>query len=213
MPADADLLCEYYILSNLNKKQSPENKPTNATAATSFIPAQNSKLNPNDLSAYSAIEFVKYDKNPMDALKSKYQLMSCGSSPPVPAPQHNSTTATNGYSYNTAPAQSSTISRVKEQPAASSIAHNTQVASSTTTTSSASAGCGQATATAASSSSLATSASKSSGWLDLNWSRIRKIGIGLINLGNNCYLNATLQCLAYTAPLSHWLVCSRVFFF
>ena len=201
MPADADLLCEYYILSNLNKKQSLDKS---ANAATSFIPAQ-TKLNPNDLSTYSAIEFVKYDKNPMDALKSKYQLMSCGSSPP--APQHNSTATTNGYSYNTAPAQSSTIS-VKEQPAASSIAHNTQVASSTT---SASASCGQATA-AASSSSLAPSASKSSGWLDLNWSRIRKIGIGLINLGNNCYLNATLQCLAYTAPLSQWLVLARDFF-
>jgi len=43
-------------------------------------------------------------------------------------------------------------------------------------------------------------------WLDLNWSKIRKSGIGLLNLGNNCYLNATLQCLAYTPPLSQWLV-------
>jgi len=42
--------------------------------------------------------------------------------------------------------------------------------------------------------------------LDLSWSRIRKTGIGLYNLGNNCYLNATLQCLAYTAPFSQWLV-------
>ena len=164
MPADADLLCEYYILSNLNKPP-----------ATSFIPAQ-TKPNPSDLSAYGAIEFVKYDKSPMDALKSKYQVMSCGgSSPPISVPQIS----------------------VKEQPAASSIAHNTQVA-----------------ATAAASSSLAPSASKSAGcWLDLNWSRIRKTGIGLINLGNNCYLNATLQCLAYTAPLSQWLVCFYFFTF
>lgn len=43
-------------------------------------------------------------------------------------------------------------------------------------------------------------------WLDLNWCKIRKTGIGLLNLGNNCYLNATLQCLAYTPPLSQWLV-------
>ena len=42
--------------------------------------------------------------------------------------------------------------------------------------------------------------------MELNWSKIRKIGIGLLNLGNNCYLNATLQCLAYTPPLSQWLV-------
>ncbi len=47
---------------------------------------------------------------------------------------------------------------------------------------------------------------KNAAWLDLNWSKIRKIGIGLLNLGNNCYLNATLQCLAYTPPLSQWLV-------
>lgn len=42
--------------------------------------------------------------------------------------------------------------------------------------------------------------------IDLNWCKIRKTGIGLLNLGNNCYLNATLQCLAYTPPLSQWLV-------
>ena len=47
---------------------------------------------------------------------------------------------------------------------------------------------------------------KSSPFLNLNWSKIRKIGAGLLNLGNNCYLNATLQCLAYTPPLSQWLV-------
>lgn len=38
------------------------------------------------------------------------------------------------------------------------------------------------------------------------WSKIKKIGSGLYNLGNNCYLNATLQCMAYTPSLSQWLV-------
>ncbi len=42
--------------------------------------------------------------------------------------------------------------------------------------------------------------------LDLQWSKIKKIGTGLFNLGNNCYLNATLQCMAYTPSLSQWLV-------
>jgi len=42
--------------------------------------------------------------------------------------------------------------------------------------------------------------------LENNWNKIKKTGVGLLNLGNNCYLNATLQCLAYTPPLSQWLV-------
>lgn len=47
---------------------------------------------------------------------------------------------------------------------------------------------------------------KNSLWLDLQWSKIKTIGAGLYNLGNNCYLNATLQCMAYTPSLSQWLV-------
>lgn len=39
-----------------------------------------------------------------------------------------------------------------------------------------------------------------------HWSKIKKMGAGLYNLGNNCYLNATLQCMAYTPSLSQWLV-------
>ena len=35
---------------------------------------------------------------------------------------------------------------------------------------------------------------------------IHKKGVGLRNFGNFCYLNATLQCLAYTPVLSQWLV-------
>lgn len=42
--------------------------------------------------------------------------------------------------------------------------------------------------------------------LNLSWNKIRKVGKGLHNLGNNCYLNATIQCLAYTPPLSQWLI-------
>jgi hypothetical protein len=43
-------------------------------------------------------------------------------------------------------------------------------------------------------------------WLDSRWSKIKRIGAGLYNLGNNCYLNATLQCMAYTPSLSQWLI-------
>lgn len=62
------------------------------------------------------------------------------------------------------------------------------------------------TSSAATNSELANNFIKNTAWLDLQWCKIRKTGIGLLNLGNNCYLNATLQCLAYTPPLSQWLV-------
>lgn len=40
---------------------------------------------------------------------------------------------------------------------------------------------------------------------DLYMTEINKVGTGLINVNNNCYLNATLQCLAYTTPFRQWL--------
>jgi hypothetical protein len=40
----------------------------------------------------------------------------------------------------------------------------------------------------------------------LIWKNINQIGAGLLNMGNNCFLNATLQCLAYTPPFCQWLL-------
>ncbi|XP_042623385.1 ubiquitin carboxyl-terminal hydrolase 42-like isoform X2 [Cyprinus carpio] len=42
--------------------------------------------------------------------------------------------------------------------------------------------------------------------LCLKWNQSHRIGAGLHNLGNTCFLNSTLQCLTYTAPLANYML-------
>ncbi|KAJ3607547.1 hypothetical protein NHX12_024598 [Muraenolepis orangiensis] len=42
--------------------------------------------------------------------------------------------------------------------------------------------------------------------LSLRWGQAQRVGAGLQNMGNTCFLNAALQCLSYTPPLASYML-------
>lgn len=42
--------------------------------------------------------------------------------------------------------------------------------------------------------------------LNLKWTQVHRIGAGLQNMGNTCFLNSALQCLTYTPPFTNYLL-------
>ncbi|KAM8837819.1 ubiquitin carboxyl-terminal hydrolase 42 [Spinachia spinachia] len=42
--------------------------------------------------------------------------------------------------------------------------------------------------------------------LNLKWTQFHRIGAGLQNMGNTCFLNSALQCLTYTPPFTNYLL-------
>lgn len=74
MPADADLLCEFYLSSQLSGGKSVQHNQQNLQRQQQLQRA----LHQSSSSSFSleTIDFVKYTKNPMsDGLKRKYELL------------------------------------------------------------------------------------------------------------------------------------------
>lgn len=42
--------------------------------------------------------------------------------------------------------------------------------------------------------------------LNLKWTQIHRVGAGLQNMGNTCFLNSALQCLTYTPPFANFML-------
>ncbi|XP_074518711.1 ubiquitin carboxyl-terminal hydrolase 42 isoform X2 [Halichoeres trimaculatus] len=42
--------------------------------------------------------------------------------------------------------------------------------------------------------------------LHLKWTQVHRIGAGLQNMGNTCFLNSALQCLTYTPPFANYML-------
>ncbi|XP_029384280.1 ubiquitin carboxyl-terminal hydrolase 42 isoform X2 [Echeneis naucrates] len=42
--------------------------------------------------------------------------------------------------------------------------------------------------------------------LNLKWTQVHRIGAGLQNMGNTCFLNSALQCLTYTPPFANYML-------
>ncbi|XP_044034881.1 ubiquitin carboxyl-terminal hydrolase 42 [Siniperca chuatsi] len=42
--------------------------------------------------------------------------------------------------------------------------------------------------------------------LNLKWTQVHRVGAGLQNMGNTCFLNSALQCLTYTPPFANYML-------